>query len=134
MSKGQSCRQASSVIRSGLVAAGVVATLALAFLGQHMTQAEASPLVKAHETSLSAGQEYFAGSQSSIRCEVRSVKSLLETSPVSGADVNVSLRAKEGQVVALASTRTEANGTADIDFKIPEIPAGPYTLEVVTKS
>src|SRR5262249_60291382 len=62
---------------------------------------------KAHETALTAGQEFHAGSKASLRCEVRGVKSLTETIPLAGAKVAVKLHAKdrtyplyEGQVGA----------------------------------
>jgi hypothetical protein len=91
-------------------------------------------VVKAHETSLTSSQEFYAGSPATLRCEVHGVKSVAETVPLVGADVDVRLRAKDGKLTPLAAKKTGADGTADIQFKVPEVPAGQYTLLVETKS
>src|SRR6185437_3422179 len=52
--------------------------------------------VKAHETSLTAGKEFFAGSAAGLRCEVHGVKSLARTVPLPGASVTVRLKDKDG--------------------------------------
>jgi hypothetical protein len=93
-------------------------------------------LVKAHETALSAGQEYFAGSDASLRCEVHGVRSLTETVPLAGASVSVRLipEAKGAEAVKLYDGKAGANGVADVQFKMPAKPAGAYKLEIITKS
>ena len=91
-------------------------------------------LVKAHETTLSSGQEFFAGSKASLRCEVHGVKSVAETMPLAGASVIVRLKDKDGKVTPLFEGKAGANGVADVEFKVPTLPAGTYKLEVVTSS
>ena len=102
--------QKSSLARGGLVSAAL-AVLTIVFLSQFRTPAgsaglraekpEPAPMtqkLKAHETSVSVGQEFFAGSPGSIHCAVHRVKSITETIPVPGADVIVRLRAKSNTV------------------------------------
>ena len=49
-------------------------------------------LVKAHETAVSSGQEFFAGSSASLRCEVHGVKTMTETVPLPGSSVTVRMK------------------------------------------
>lgn len=91
-------------------------------------------LVKAHETSLAAGQEFYAGSPAVIRCAVHGVKSVTESVPLPEADVAIKLQAKDGKAFPLYEGKTGANGVADASFKLPAIAAGQYTLLVATKS
>jgi hypothetical protein len=104
--------------------------------GQQTLQVPLSKLlvVKAHETSLTSSQEFYAGSPAAIHCNVHGVKSITETVPLAGADVTVRLNAKDGQVYLLAIGKTATDGTADPSFKVPEVSAGQYTLEVATQS
>jgi hypothetical protein len=91
-------------------------------------------LAKAHETSLSSGQEFFAGSQAAMRCRVQGIKSLSESLPLPGSTVVVRLRDSAGKTRDLAQTRTAGDGVADVRFQVPEVPPGNYTLEVLTRS
>ncbi len=91
-------------------------------------------VVRAHETSLVAGQEFHAGSTSALRCDVRAVRSATETTPLPGATVDVRLRTKDGKVHELYKGRTGDDGVARADFRVPALPAGDYRLEVVTAS
>jgi hypothetical protein len=92
-------------------------------------------LAKAHETALSTGQEFFAGSTAAIRCEVHGVKSVSQTVPLPGATVSVSLKAKDGKVRPLFEGKAGADGVADAQFKVPaDLPAGSYKMQVVTRS
>jgi 5-hydroxyisourate hydrolase-like protein (transthyretin family) len=91
-------------------------------------------LVRAHETTLTASTELFAGSNAALRCSVRGVRSLTETVPLAGADVSVRLRAADGKARTLHTGKARADGVADVAFAVPEVPAGSYKLEVVTKS
>jgi hypothetical protein len=90
-------------------------------------------LVKGHETDLSTGQEFFAGSSAPFRCEVHGVRSARETVPLPGAEVSVRLIGKD-KTETLFHGRTSAAGRIDSEIKVPALPAGNYTLEVVTKS
>src|SRR5262249_53292329 len=91
-------------------------------------------LVKPHETAVTAGQDLYPGSTAALRCDVHAVKSVTETVPLPGAQVEVTLRSKEGKTYPLYSGTTGDDGTARADFAVPKVPAGPYKLEVATKS
>jgi hypothetical protein len=92
-------------------------------------------LVKAHETALTAGQEFHAGSNAGLRCEVHGVKSLTETVPLAGASVTVRLRSADGKKeFTLYEGKAGVNGVADVQFKVPAVPPGSYKMEVATKS
>ena len=91
-------------------------------------------LVKAHETTLSSGQEFFAGAPAALRCEVHGVKSYTETVPLPGASVKVQLVADTGKGVNLFEGKTDADGVADVRFQAPDLPAGKYKMQVLTKS
>src|SRR5262249_39232842 len=89
-------------------------------------------LSKAHETTVSASSEFFAGSKAAMRCSVAGVKSVSETVPLS-ADVTVKLH--DGKKVhTLFEGKTAADGLADVSFTVPELPTGSYKVEVLTKS
>src|SRR5258708_7327071 len=85
-------------------------------------------VVKAHETALASSQEFFAGSRAALRCEVHGVKSVAENIPLAGAEVKIQLRAKDGKVIPLLTDKTGADGVSQAEFKVPEVPAGQYTL------
>jgi hypothetical protein len=91
-------------------------------------------LVKAHETTLSAGQDFIAGSSAVLRCEVHGVKSLTESIPLAGASIEVNLRSKDGKVIPLYSGKADVEGVAAVEFKVPALPAGAYKMVVATKS
>jgi len=90
-------------------------------------------LQKAQETTLTGPATLFAGGQSAVRCSVRGVRSLVETVPLP-ADIVVRLRGSGDRVSTLHSGKTDAAGVADVSFKVPEVQAGSYRLEVVAKS
>jgi hypothetical protein len=92
---------------------------------------------KAHETSISSGQEFTSGSTASMRLAVRSVKSMTESIPVGGAEVNISLKGAEkisAILYSLYKGKTGADGSVTAEFKVPALPAGNYKLAVATKS
>jgi hypothetical protein len=62
------------------------------------------------------------------------VKSITETVPLVGADVEVKLLGPGGKTFDLASGKTGLNGAAELTFKTPELPTGKYALEVYTRS
>lgn len=90
-------------------------------------------LAKMHETVLSSGQEFVAGSKASLRCTVQGVKSLTETMPLASAKVTIRLREKD-KVHELYTGNTGTDGSAAAEFKVPALPAGQYKMEVVTRS
>ncbi len=93
-------------------------------------------LARAHETTLSAGQDFHAGSTTAVRCGVQSVKSITETRPLSGAEVRLTLRPAEGTGKSwpLFAGKTGPDGSAEARFAVPAVPSGKYTLEVATRS
>src|SRR5262249_4958238 len=91
-------------------------------------------LQKAHETTLTASTDLFAGSRAALRCSVRGVRSLTKTVPLAGADVTVRLLPNSGKAHSLYTGKAGADGVAAVSFTVPEVPAGSYKLEVVTKS
>src|SRR5579884_115724 len=92
-------------------------------------------LVKAHETSLSVGKEFFAGSAAELRCEVHGVKSMTQTVPLAGAAVTVQLKGPDGKTFPIYDGKTGADGNVNVPFQVPEqAPAGSYKLLVATKS
>jgi 5-hydroxyisourate hydrolase-like protein (transthyretin family) len=92
-------------------------------------------VVKAHETSLNAGTEFFANSDASLRLGVHAVKSLTETVPLPGATVDVRIDTKGAKgLVSLFEGKTDAEGRADVHFKLPALDPGTYKLSVATKS
>ncbi len=110
-------------------------TLRCTFGGEKMETPLAKVLlVKAHETTLSSGQEFFAGAPAALRCEVHGVKSYTETVPLPGASVKVQLTADTGKGVNLFEGKTDAEGVADVRFQTPDLPAGKYKMQVITKS
>jgi hypothetical protein len=90
-------------------------------------------LVRAHETSLSASTEFFAGSEAELACKVHGVRSISETVPLA-ADVTVTLVDAAKKARQLFAGRTGADGVAKVRFQVPEVPSGGYTLEVHTRS
>jgi 5-hydroxyisourate hydrolase-like protein (transthyretin family) len=92
-------------------------------------------LVKAHETTLMVGKEFFAGSAAALRCEVHGVKSLAQTVPLPGASVTVRLKGQDGKTFPVYEGKAGADGVANVQFTVPEkMPAGSYKLEVATQS
>jgi uncharacterized protein YfaS (alpha-2-macroglobulin family) len=91
-------------------------------------------LVKAHETALSSGQEFFAGSQAALRCQMHGVKSVSKTVPLSGATVSVRLRSADGKEVMRTQGQADKDGVAVVQLSIPPVPPGSYKMEVVTQS
>jgi uncharacterized protein YfaS (alpha-2-macroglobulin family) len=91
-------------------------------------------VAKAHETTVSAGQEFHSGSLATVRCGVHGVKSLSETIPLAGADVEIRLKPAAGNEVTLFKGKAGDKGTTDASFKFPSVPEGNYTLIVATRS
>lgn len=105
-------------------------------LGQRKLETTVAKLLlaKAHETSLTAGTEYAAGSIVALRCGVHGVQSLTDTVPLPGSDVTVRLKDKTGKVHDLYKGKTGGDGMANAEFEMPGLEAGQYDLEIVTRS
>lgn len=90
---------------------------------------------KGQETTLLAGQDYYAGSDAMMQVHVQAIKSIMEAKGVHGASVRVTLRdEKANKTYDLAETKTNEKGSAIAPFRVPDLPAGQYVLEVTTKS
>lgn len=112
-----------------------LAALAAALLAAPVPADNPRPApARPHETSLETSQEFHAGSAASLRCNVHTVHSLTKTTPVAGAAIGVSLHDKDGKAHELAQAKTGDDGNARIDFRVPPVPAGDYTLRVVSRS
>ena len=105
-------------------------------LGKHKVEVPLSKelLVKAHETTLSVGTEFHAGTTAALRCSVHGVKSLTETVPLPNSTVEVRLKDKDGKVHELFKGKADDRGAAAVDLKVPALPAGTYKMEVATRS
>ncbi len=119
--------------RLGWVAAAL-GILAATTLYHPISGAEDAPAPKSHETTVSCGQEFFAGSNAAFRCGVHSVKSITETTPLANAEVTVELRDKASKSFPLHKGKTGPDGWDRGELQIPEVPAGSYTLVVNTRS
>jgi hypothetical protein len=91
-------------------------------------------LPKGHETTLTSGQEFHAGSEAALRCDVHGVRPSGAPVPLPGAEVEARLLARDGRAHPLAKARTGADGRADLQLPVPDVPGGQYTLEVTTRS
>src|SRR5205085_2258412 len=91
-------------------------------------------LLKAHETSLTAGTEFHAGTTTALRCSVHGVKSVSETVPLAKASIEVQLKDKDGKVYELYKGQAGADGVAAPQINVPSVPAGTYKMVVTTKS
>src|SRR5437660_38658 len=65
---------------------------------------------KAHETTLTAGQEFYANTQASLRCSVHGVRSMSETVPHPDSDVTVRLLDAQGKASLLYKGKTDKSG------------------------
>ena len=91
-------------------------------------------LAKGHEMTLSGGQQLHAGGPASLTCAVNGIRSLTESVPLPGSDVIVRLRDKAGKSHEVYKGRTGTTGMADVQFEVPNLDAGDYTMEVITRS
>jgi hypothetical protein len=95
-------------------------------------------LVKAHETTLVGSRELYAGTEAAFRCAVHGVKSATETVPLPGSRVTFHLRSSApgapSKDVSLYEGKVGADGSAEVRFRVPEVPAGAYKLVVKTQS
>ncbi|MCI0459089.1 MAG: MG2 domain-containing protein [Gemmataceae bacterium] len=90
-------------------------------------------LHKGHETSLTAGVEFFAGSTAPFRLSVHGARTPTETLPLPGSEVTLTLKAKD-KSHALYTGRTGKDGQIEANFQVPSLPTGQYTLVVATRS
>src|SRR5262245_58801853 len=95
--------------RAAVISLLGVPVLSLSMSDPHPISADqpaSAGMAKDHETALSVSREWFAGSQTALRCDVHAVKSIAETMPLEGAEVDVQLRPEEGPAIPLLTTTT----------------------------
>jgi anti-sigma factor RsiW len=107
--------------RRGLLAQAALAIAAL-FFTLSTTQVLRLPLAAPpHETLVIGQNRLTPGSQAALRVIVRSPgDSDGETTPVEGADVTVRIGRTPGLAKAVYTGQTDASGTADVAFTVPE--------------
>jgi hypothetical protein len=121
--------------RRGLVAQALLAVLVLAFtLTTHQTIRLAAP-AEPQET-LVFGQDRLApGSQAALRVLVRSAGQTADgANPVAGADVVVRIGRTPGLASIVYTGRTDASGTAEVAFTVPDDLEGQASLVIETSS
>jgi len=85
-----------------------------------------------HETILVGQNRFNPGSQAALRVLVRDTR---DAAPLENAEVRVSIKAvSSGESISLFEGKTDAGGTANIAFRVPEKLAGEQTLVVDTLS
>src|SRR5437764_5689146 len=95
-------------------------------LGKHKVEVPLTKelLVKAHETTLSVGTEFHAGTTAALRCAVHGVKSLTETVPLPQSTMEVRLKDKDGKLQDLFKGKADDNGTDAVNHKGHAMPSG----------
>ncbi len=84
------------------------------------------------ETIILGQSRFVPGSQAAIRVAVRDTR---DASPVSGATIRVAMRPQSGgQAVTLYEGTTDARGTAEVSFTVPDTDVPAQELIVETRS
>jgi hypothetical protein len=86
---------------------------------KHEVELKKILLVKAHETSLSVGKEFFAGSAAGLRCEVHGVKSMTQTVPLAGAAVTIQLKVRTAKLSQSTRARPAPTALPTSSFRCP---------------
>ena len=84
-----------------------------------------------HETLLLGQSTFTPGSTAAVRVVVRDTRS---GAPLEGAQINVTLKDKNGPSQALYQGKTGPQGSADVSFKVPDVQSAQQTLVVETRS
>lgn len=121
--------------RRGLVAQALLAALVLVF-ALNATQALRLPPPAGPQETLVLGQDRMApGSRAALRVLVRSPGATADkVEPVAGAEVVVRIGRTPGLASIVYTGRTDARGTADVAFTVPEDLEGQASLVVETAS
>jgi uncharacterized protein YfaS (alpha-2-macroglobulin family) len=93
-----------------------------AHLPQHLSQ---------HETIVLGQNRFTPGTQAALRVVVRDSR---DANPLSDAAIRLSLQSPNGSVVPIFTGTTDAYGTADVSFHVPDEAEGNQTLVVETTS
>jgi uncharacterized protein YfaS (alpha-2-macroglobulin family) len=84
-----------------------------------------------HETLVLGENVFVPGSSAGVRVVVRDTRS---GAPLPDAQINVSLRGKTGPALPLYQGHTDAQGTANVSFKVPVVQTPDQTLVIETRS
>lgn len=121
--------------RRGLISQAVMAVFVVLLSVTTLRVMTPSAPAPVHETVV-LGQDRFApGSQGALRVVVQSLGSALPSAvPVSGAEVIVNLVRASGVVSQLYAGQTDATGSAEVTFTVPDNIEGQAELIVETTS
>jgi anti-sigma factor RsiW len=115
----------------GLIAQGLLAMLIL-FFAVNTAQVLSLPAPAAPHQTLVLGQDQLApGSQAALRVIVQSTE---EAETIAGADVVVKIGRAPGQARIVYAGQTDASGTANVSFTVPQDLQGQADLVVETAS
>ncbi|MCP4536771.1 MAG: hypothetical protein GY832_06460 [Chloroflexi bacterium] len=115
----------------GLIAQALLAVLVLAFFVTTQ-QTISLPLPAGLQETLVLGQDRLApGSKAALRVLVRTAD---EVAPIEGAEIVVLIGRTPGLASIVYTGRTDANGTAEVAFTVPEDLEGEASLVVETSS
>ena len=121
--------------RRGLVAQALLAGLVLVFALSTFQTVRLAPPAGPQETVVLGQDRLAPGSQAALRVLVRSPDATAgEARPVAGADVTVRIGRTPGLASVVYTGRTDANGTAEVAFTVPEDLEGQASLVVETTS
>jgi anti-sigma factor RsiW len=117
--------------RRGLIAQGLLAVLTL-FFAVNTAQVLRLPAPAVPHQTLVLGQNQLApGSQAALRVIVQSTE---QAEAIAGADVVVKIGRAPGQARTVYAGQTDANGTANVSFTVPQDLQGRVDLVVETAS
>ncbi|MBN1977455.1 MAG: zf-HC2 domain-containing protein [Anaerolineae bacterium] len=117
--------------RRGLAAQALLAVLVL-FFAVNTSLVLRMPAPPAPHQTLVLGQDHLApGSRAALRVVVRSTE---EAEPIADAEVSVKIGRAPGQAKLVYTGQTDASGTADVSFAVPEDLGGTANLVVETSS
>ena len=100
-------------------------TLALLVVPMLISAQDPSASKPAYDVVFSAPTQFAPGAPAGFRVTVMESKGVLETVPVSGQEVEVSLGGR-----VLYSGKTDADGVARVGFDVPELDEGSTELEI----
>jgi anti-sigma factor RsiW len=120
-----------SLWRRGLIAQGLLAALVLLF-AINTVQVLRLPAPAAPHQTLVLGQDQLApGSQAALRVIVQSTE---DAQAIAGADVVVKIGRAPGQARTVYTGQTDASGSANVSFTVPQDLEGQAKLVVETAS
>jgi len=121
--------------RRGLIAQGLLALLILVFTLNTTQILRYPPPARPHETLVFGQDRAAPGSRAALRVLVRSAgERAAEAEPIEGAEVVVRVGRTPGLASIVYTGHTDANGTADVAFTIPDELQGQASLVIQTTS